>query len=285
MRKRKLSLRSTIITGVAFLSLFFSSCSEKAEEISDLTDLEITKDSITSETRVNFDLIRVNIPSPWKLTKKLSSAKIGYNKNFLLSTGKRSNYVTNYQKAIGVGVFGAGIGMAVSHNQSQDALDNLDAISKLANELGINNAYDPEFSKKILDNINKPDTIQQMLDIAFDKAERNLRSNQRVATSVLIVAAGWVEGLYISVESLSAHLGRGGNGHSIYMDINSHCHAFEYVFRLLNEYKSNADCAKLLQELEPAKGTLLSFGKYGCDPDTLPKLRETIAVLRNRIVA
>src|SRR3989304_3817876 len=104
MPPKKSPIRSTIITGVAFLSVFFSSCGEKAEEISDLTDFEVTSDTITSETRVNFDLIRVNIPSPGKLAKKLSAAKIVYNKNFLLSTGKRTNYVTNYQKAICLGV-------------------------------------------------------------------------------------------------------------------------------------------------------------------------------------
>jgi len=278
-------IHSNIVAGVVFLSLFISSCGEKAEGISDLKDFEVTKDTIKSETRVNFDLIRVNIPSPGRLAKKLSAAKIGYNKSFLLAIEKRSNYVTNYQKAIGVGVFGADIGMAASHNQTQDALDALDAVNKLSTELGINNAYDPELSKKILANINKPDTIQQMLDKAFDKAERNLRSNQRVATSVLMVAAGWVEGLYTSVESLHSNPDVGENTRSIYKDISAHCHAFEYVFQLLNEYKSNADCAKLLQELEPAKATLLAYGKNGCSSDTLSKLRETVTDLRNKIVA
>ncbi len=276
-------VRSIIVTGVTLLSLFVSSCGEKPEALSDTTDFEITKDTITSETRINFDLIRVNIPSPGIMSKKLSAAKIGYNKNFLLPTGKRSNFVTNYQKAIGIGAFGADIGLAAANNQTQDALDDLDAAGKLAAELGIGNALDPELSKKILANINQPDTIQHLLDRAFDKAERNLRSNQRVAASVLMVAAGWVEGLYTSLESVNANNGGGENTKNIYKAISAHCHAFEYVFQLLYQYKSNADCAKLLQELEPVKTTLLAYGKSGCDADTLPKLRETITTLRNKI--
>ncbi len=252
---------------------------------SDIIDFEVTQDTIKSETRINFDLIRVNIPSPGILAKKLSAAKIGYNKIFLLSIGKRANYVTNYQKAIGVGAYGADIGMAASHNQTQDALDCIDAVSKLAAELGINNAFDPGFSKKILANINKPDTIQLMLDKAFDKAERNLRSNQRVAVSILMVAGGWVEGLYTSIESVNANSSGDENKKIIYNDISIHCHAFEYVFQLLNQYKNNSDCAKLLQELEPAKATLLTYGKTGWDSDTLPKLRETVTTLRNKIIA
>ena len=282
---RKIPIHSPVFTGVVFLSLFLSSCGEKPEELSDLTGFEVTKDTIKSETRVNFDLVRINIPSPGILAKKLSAAKIMYNKNFLLSTGKKSSYVTNYQKAIGVGAYGADIGMAASHNQTQDALDCLDAVSKLATELGINNAFDPGFSKKILANINKPDTIQQMLDKAFDKAEHNLRSNQRVAASVLMVAGGWVEGLYTSVESVNANPGGGESTKNIFKDISVHCYAFEYIFQLLYEYKNNADCAKLLQELEPAKETLLTYGKNGCDSDTLLKLRETVTALRNKIIS
>ena len=282
---QKSPIHLTIVTGAVFLSLFLSSCGEKPEELSDLTDFEVTKDTIKSETRVNFDLVRINIPSPGILAKKLSAAKIMYNKNFLLSTGKKSSYVTNYQKAIGVGAYGADIGMAASHNQTQDALDDLDAVSKLAVELGINNAFDPGFSKKILGNVNKPDTIQLMLDKAFDKAERNLRSNQRVAASVLMVAGGWVEGLYTSIESVNANSGGRENTKIIYNDISVHCHAFEYVFQLLYEYKNNADCAKLLQELEPAKAMLLTYGKTGLNSDTLPKLRETVTALRNKMIS
>jgi hypothetical protein len=278
-------IRSIAVTGIALLFILITSCGEKPEDLSGITDFEITKDTIKSETRVNFDLIRVNIPSPGIMAKKLSAAKVSYNKNFLLSTGKRSNFVSNYQKAIGMGAFGADIGLASANNQTQDALDCLDAAGKLAAELGISNAFDPELSKKILSNINKPDTIQHLLDDAFDKAERNLRSNQRVATSVLIVAAGWVEGLYTSVESVNSNTGGGDNTKKIYDDISAHCHAFEYVFQLLDEYKSNADCAKLLQELEPVKTTLLTYGKSGCDADTLPKLREAVTALRNKITA
>src|ERR1035437_7207388 len=282
---RKIPIHSPVFTGVVFLSLFLSSCGEKPEELSDLTDFEVTKDTIKSETRVNFDLVRVNIPSPGIVAKKLSAAKIGYNKDFLLSAGKRANYSTSYQKAIGVGAFGADIGMAVAQNQAQDALDDLDAVCKLSVELGISNAFDPGFSKKILANINKPDTLQAMLDKAFDKAERNLRSNQRVAASVLMVAGGWVEGLYTAIESVNAHSDGGENTKVIYNEISIHCHASEYVFQLLHQYKNNADCAKLLQEMEPAKETLLTYGKTGWGSDTLPKLRETVISLRNKMIS
>ncbi|MBI4945692.1 MAG: hypothetical protein HY840_04745 [Bacteroidetes bacterium] len=284
MFREKFIIHLTVVTGIVVLPLFFTSCGEHKEQASDLTDVEITKDTVKSETRINFDLLRVNIPSPGVLTKKISSAKIVYNKTFLLPAGKRSNYATNYQKAIGMGAFGADIGVAAAHNQSQDALAYLGEISKLATELGVNSAFDPEFSQKIISNISKPDTFQLMLDKAFDKAERNLRSNQRVATTILMIAGGWVEGLYTSIESLNANPDA-GNAKDLCNEISVHCYAVDYIYQLLLAYKNNADCAKLLQEMESSKTTLMGYGKTGWDSTALPKLREIVSVLRNKITA
>lgn len=97
-----------------------------------------------------------------------------------------------------------------------------------------------------------------------------------------MVAGGWVEGLYTSIEELNTNP-TGANTKGIYSDISVHCYAFTYVFQLLDAYKSNADCAKLLQEMQPAKATLMSFGKGGWSSADLPKLREAVASLRNKI--
>src|SRR3989304_4352327 len=168
----------TFAVGIAAASLFFSSCGSH-EEDSTLKDVEVTTDTVSSEVRVNFDLVRVNIPKPAELTGKLTAAKINYNKSFLLPSSKGGGFSSNYQKAIGMGAFGADLGIAAAYNQPQDALEYLTQISKLAGDLGISSAFDPEFAKQLLSSVSKPDTFQIMLDKAFDKAERNLRSNQR----------------------------------------------------------------------------------------------------------
>ena len=73
---------------VAASAFFFTSCGggDNAEN-AELTDVEVTTDTISSEVRINFDLIRVNIPKPSDLSQKLTAAKIPYNKNLLLSSG------------------------------------------------------------------------------------------------------------------------------------------------------------------------------------------------------
>ena len=274
------------LAGITLVSLFIASCGSKEEAAagtSTADDFEKTTDTVSSEVRSNFDLIRVNIPKPSELTAKLAAAKIGYNKSVLLPSSKAGSFSSNYSKAIGMGVFSADLGHAAAYNQTQDAMEYLNQITKLSGDLGIVKAFDPEFAKDILASVSKPDTFQMKFDEAFDKAERNLRSNQRVAITVLMVTGGWVESLYLSVEGLSVNP-TGGNTTTLYSDISIHCNAFSYVFELLEAYKTNADCAKLMKEMEPYKPTLLSFGKSGWGATGLPKLKETVTALRNKIV-
>ena len=282
---RKFSPTSlTLVAAVAVVPFLFSSCGSKEEVSDDSKDYEVTKDTIKSEVRVNFDMLRVNIPTPKKLSMQSSASKINYNKSFLLPASKAGSFSSNYQKAIGMGAMGADLSVAAAYNQSQDVVEYLGQIGKLAGDLGIASAFDPEFSKELLANVSKPDTFQIMLDKAFDKAERNLRSDQRVAISILMVAGGWIESLHVSVEGVNTNP-NGPKVQDIYRDISGHCHAFEYIYELLTAYKSNADCAKLLQELEAFKGPLNSIGKNAkLGPNDLPKVRETTTALRNKII-
>ncbi len=278
-------IKISVVTGVFASALFLTACGGGEEAVnSEVKDFEVTTDTMKSEVRINFDMLRINIPTPSKMSAKLSAAKINYNKNFLTPSGKAGSYSSNYQKAVGMGAMGADLSLAAAYNQSQDAVEYLGQVAKLAGDLGIGSAFDPEFSKELIKNVSKPDTFSLMLDKAFDKAERNLRSNERVATSILMITGGWIESLYLSVEGLNTNPS-GDKTQAIYSDINAHCYAFEYIYQLLDEYKSNADCAKLAAELEPFKPALASIAKNNkMGAAELPKVRETATQLRNKII-
>lgn len=283
---RKISpLKFSVVTGIFASALFLTACGGGEDAASsEVKDFEVTTDTMKSEVRINFDMLRINIPTPSKMSAKLSAAKINYNKSFLTSSSKAGSYSSNYQKAIGMGAMGADLSLAAAYNQSQDAVEYLTQVAKLAGDLGIGSAFDPEFSKELIKNVSKPDTFSLMLDKAFDKAEKNLRSNERVAISILMITGGWIESLYLSVEGLNTNPG-GDKTQPIYSDISAHCYAFEYIYQLLAEYKSNADCAKLAAELEAFKPALASIAKNNkMGANELPKVRETTTQLRNKII-
>ena len=148
---RKFSpINFSLIAVIAASGFLFPSCGGHEDENSEAKDFEVTKDTISSEVRVNFDMLRVNIPTPSKLSAMLSGAKINYNKSFLVPSSRAGSFSSNYQKAVGIGALGADLSLAAAYNQSQDAIEYLSQVGKLAGDLGIGTAFDQEFSKKLI---------------------------------------------------------------------------------------------------------------------------------------
>jgi hypothetical protein len=212
-------------------------------------DYEITNDSMSDKSKADINMIRVSIPSPSDLTTGMANAKIKYSKELMNPASKSGSYSSNFQKAAVMGIYGADLGYAASYNQSQDLIEYFGAVSKMAKDLGLESAFDESLVGRIKDNIGKKDSLVDLVDDAYDKAERNLRSNQRVSTAALITSGGWIEGIYLSSSAIK-DAGRDTSNAVVYDRTWSHVNSFKSVIDLLTEYKSNADCAKMLEMLK-----------------------------------
>jgi hypothetical protein len=274
-----------LLPAAVLVNLLYS-CGPKEEEKP--LDMEITTDTMSADVRQQIHLIRINIPSPNDLSMKLAGAGLNFNSSMLNPASKGSSYSGTYKQALALGVYGADLGYACSYKQQQEALGFLGQIGMLAKAVNVESAFDPEFSKRLIQNVNAgKDTVMQMVDSAYAKAERNLRSNQRVATAAIMIAGGWVEGLYLAVEAAGgAKDTKKPQVKDLYHQIYKHSYSFEYVFKLLEQFPKNADCTKLMDEMKDAKPVLYEYGrKPEITPEELPKLRESITALRNKIVS
>ena len=271
---------SVVLSKIALASMILTSCGGGHEE--EIKDEEVTTDTLSADVRQNMNLIRVSIPSPILVTKQISKAGYNYNKSVLNSSSKSGGYSTKFQAAANLGIYGADLGYVAGYNQSQDVLEYLAQISKLAKTVGVESAFDQDFGKNLNDNAGKGDTLLNIIDEAYAKAERNLRSNDRVAAASVIIAGGWIEGLYIATEIATSKPDAGKDMcHTIY----NHTYAYSYVVELLNTYKKDADCAKMLEELKVAGSVLASYAnnpKLG--PSDVVKIKEAIVPVRNKIV-
>lgn len=264
----------------AFLGLILSSCGGHKEE--EVQDEQVTTDTLSSEVRNKLDLVRVSIPSPMEVTKRTSQEGYNYNKNILNPTSRASGYSAKFQAAANLGVYGADLGYVAGYKQSQDVLEYIAQIAKLAKVVGVESAFDENLGKNLNDNSGKGDTLLNVIDQAYAKAERNLKSNDRVSVAAIVIAGGWIEGLYIATEIASSKPGASAEiCHSIY----THNYAYTYVMELLNSYKKDADCAKMLEILTSAQPVLSSYSanpKLGLADVII--IKEAITPIRNKIV-
>jgi hypothetical protein len=154
---------------------------------------------------------------------------------------------------------------------------------QLADKLGLSSVFDKSLGQRFQGNMGKKDSLNTLIGLAYDKADRNLRSNKRVSTSALIAAGGWVEGLYISTQSLTT--ARDASTEAVYSRVWNHIYSFSYLFNLLDHYSKDADCAKMSEDLKPLAEAINNYSrKPKIDQADIAVLREKVTSVRNQIV-
>lgn len=275
------TLKTNLIIAGMFAFAIFTGCGPKEKKV---LDEEITTDSASMEAKVKLDEILVNIPSPTEMSRELSKAGFTYNRGVLNSSGKASGYSTNYKAAANLGVYGADLGYTTAYDQSQDAIGYLAVIKQLSDKVGVGNAFDETLVKKFESNIGKKDSLEAFINMAYEKANRNLRSNQRVSTAAVIVAGGWIEGLYLASQ-VTASAVQSDKNIDVYKRIWNQLYSFKYVMELLGHYKNNADCAQMIKDLGDVDQLAKEFERNSTVVQAdIAKISEKITPLRNQIV-
>ena len=256
------------------------------EEHGGPVDEEVTTDTLSAEVKMQINVIRVSIPSPLLVTKQISKGGYNYNKSVLNPSSKASGYSGKLQAAANLGVYGADLGYAAGYSQSQDVLEYVAQIGRLAKTVGVESAFDQEFGKELNDNIGKEDTLGSIIDNAYAKAERNMRSNARVNAASIMIAGGWVEGLYIATQALSgtSTSGKDSLNTELYHTIYNHVSSYTYVTDLLTALKGDADCAKMLEDIKSIEKTITPYTIMNkMKKEDVMKIKEIIAPLRAKI--
>lgn len=273
----------TITYGIFSLMLLFGITACKHHEAPAMPPEEVIKDSAKATTVENLNLLISNIPSPMEITKELSKEGVQLNKAILNPPDKGSSYSGTFQQAVNMGVYGADMGYVVSYNQVQDAMQYMAQVAKLAAALGVTSAYDQKLMDEFKTASNNKDSLGVVIQTAFDRAQTELYSNKRAATSTLIFAGGWVEGLYIATSLVKDE--KNDKNKDLYGKIWDHVYSFSYLQKALTDYKaSNPDCANMLQMLQPLFDAASKLTNNGLSLKDVQNLKDMITQVRSKLV-
>jgi len=140
------------------------------------------------------------IPSPLELTSIIKKAGASYDKEILNSVDNLSKYVTQTSMALNLGIYGADLSYSSIFEQTQETMHYFAAAKKLADDLGITSAFGESTVKRIQENLNNRDSLMSIISDSYWETDAYLKENKRSSTSALVIAGGWIEGLYISTQ-------------------------------------------------------------------------------------
>jgi hypothetical protein len=145
------------------------------------------------------------IPSPIEMSNIIKKCGANYNKDILNGIQNVSRYSTNTAKAINLGIYGADLSYTSIFDQTQESMFYMGNCKKLADGLGVTGAFTPEMISRIEASSNNKDSLLQIISDSYLATDAYLKENDRANVSGLVIAGGWMEGLYISAQIAKAN--------------------------------------------------------------------------------
>jgi hypothetical protein len=202
MNIKNFKLNSKIIA-LCLVSMLIYSCGDpkptENENADDLPDTDTVK-----ALALNVGGQLFSIPSPMQTALLIQKSGVAYDKTILNAGGKNSQYVSDYTKALNLGIYGADLGYVSMYNQTQDALGYLGAVKNLADKIGVSAAFDQSTMKRINDNISNKDSMLVLVGVAYRATDSYLKTNKRTEISSLILTGGWIESMHFSISAYSS---------------------------------------------------------------------------------
>ncbi len=274
MRTKKIVYAISIL--VIIVAAVFSSCKGKTKSAE--------QDQVVSDS-LNKTLLATEVgevlyplPTPFEMTKMLNDIGATYSTKNLNSTSKVEKYFKESQKAVNLGIYGADLAYVSTYQQQQDIQVYLNAIKKLADQLGITYDYSKLLSDEYKEKFNNKDSLTTIVTNTIYDTYYYLDQKSNPDLAVTMVTGMWVELMYIGT-----NISQDSYNYTGLVNIISKQKAsYEKVMELLSGRNANADIKSLetkLQALKPAFDKVdagLSEADYNLILQTIKSVRSSL---------
>ena len=190
------------------------------------------------------------IPSPIELAQLIQKAGAKYNKDLLNSPDNINKYSSNTSKALNLGVYGADLSYtSVFDDNTQESIIYLACTRKLAESLGVGNAFDEKTVDRIQNNTGHKDSLLTIISDSYMSTDEMLKESQRENASSLVIAGGFIEALYLGTQLAKSSK----NPQDIITRIAEQKGTLDNVVGLLSSYESDAGIAAILTDIKALK--------------------------------
>lgn len=138
------------------------------------------------------------LPTAFETTEMLNRIEAPYIQMLCNDLSNAEGYLTEYKRALNLGVYSADMCYASTYNQQQSIMDCMDVVKKLIDALDMTTGVDPELPSKLENSENNKDELTKLITESFYDSYDYLNRNDRGPVSILIVAGSWIEAEYIS---------------------------------------------------------------------------------------
>jgi len=254
--------------------------------------------SIAQRTKTLKKIFRA-APSPMETARIIQKEGVAFNADYLCSLDLAEQDGISTDHAIHIGIYGADLSYASIFQKNSEALQYLDAVKTLSKELGVGSILSDDIISRAETNRANRDTVVTIVSRAFFDLNEQLKSVGHEDLSGLVVAAGWVEGLYLATRELD------GATDALKQRIAEQKLILDDVLDLIESYSDSPAIEGMISQLQPVRAAFEGVGRgdggastvdnedgvviirggntLKADDETILAISDAIALLRNNL--
>lgn len=223
---------------------FFDSDKNISRDEFDIPDELLADKPLEIASEVIDDMIQ-NVSSPLETAALIKGMNVPFNRDYIANTDNEKNLNTSFQKAIGLGIYGADLGYINMYERTSLVINYITTIKTLADGIQVGQFFDFSTLSRIATNRENIDSLMLVSQQSFNRIDNYLRETNRAHLSVVIIAGVWIEGLY-----LSTRVAQDSKHPRIKETIGEQKMIMGHLMLLLTNYKSDPNIAALIKDFE-----------------------------------
>jgi len=192
---------------ILFVGIFLlSACAEAPKKEEKKEEKKEKVESAPASEQIIDEEVSFMLPSPIQIAAIFNRAGLEYKSGLTNNPTNVDKYNTKTSKYLNFGVYSADLAYAVLNNQQQAAIDQLNAVKKMSDAIGMPNVFGGgDLIKSFESNIGNQDTILRILTTIKRRTDEFLMENEEESKEAIFFSAAWVEGMYIGANSTSGN--------------------------------------------------------------------------------
>ncbi|MFN3917186.1 MAG: hypothetical protein ACK4K0_05545 [Flavobacteriales bacterium] len=197
----KLNLKTLLVPfSLILLSVSCGNPEEGIEDNPEFRNAQIPED--VKEGSEKIKQLFFSIPSPLETTEILERAGAFYDSKLTNDPMNIESYATLEKKAINLGIYGTDLNYANVFEKTRETMFFFECLRKLTNEIGLSTVINENTIEKLEENIYHRDSMVEIITDIYWRVDDYLKEDNRSNVTALIIAGGWIEGLYIGTQVL-----------------------------------------------------------------------------------
>ena len=182
-----------ILFNLCFVLLLFS-CNQSQEKELDANNNK----SYSKNENEKMEAIYYSIPSPMETTIILKRTYSKFSSELLFPTVNISEIYENQTRALLLGIISTDLNYAMLCERKLETNRLINQVIQIAKLLHLDAVVNSRIKERIENNLNNKDSMQIIIGNTFWEIENKLKNDDKEELSALIVAGGWIEGLYLA---------------------------------------------------------------------------------------